>query len=76
MDKVIYLGQLISLNNGTEKEANRSISIACKKYWSLKNNIQRFIQHKTNGYKYLMHFNACIVTSVNMEMGSSRKQIK
>ncbi len=37
MDKGIYLGQLISFENRTEKEIETRISKTWKKFWSLKN---------------------------------------
>lgn len=36
VESTVYLGQLLSFHNGTLKEVNRRISIAWKKYWSLK----------------------------------------
>lgn len=34
--KTIYLGQLITFGKKTEKEINRRITLAWKKYWTLK----------------------------------------
>ena len=35
VDELIYLGKLIRMESQTEKEINRRITLAWKKYWSL-----------------------------------------
>lgn len=37
ISEIVYLGQLIALENKTDKEMNRRITLAWKKCWSLKN---------------------------------------
>ncbi len=61
VDEVVYLGQLISLKNKTEKEVNRRISLAWKKYWSLKH----ILKGPFSYYQKSQIFNSCIIPVIS-----------
>ena len=47
MNEIVYLGQLISFENGIGKEIERRISLAWKNYWSLKSIYKEKLNIKT-----------------------------
>ncbi len=53
---MIYLGQLISLENRTEKEINRRINLPWKKFWSLRHIFKGNFQNYQKGEI----FNKCV----------------
>ncbi len=57
VDNIIYLGQLITFQNHTDKEVNRRIALAWSKLWSL-----GFILKNNFPISYKSHiFNSCVV---------------
>jgi len=61
VDSIIYLGQLISFDNQSEKEINRRIALAWKKFWKLS-----FILKQNYPIQFKKQiFNSCIVPALS-----------
>ena len=60
MDEIVYLGQLISLKNRTEKELNRRISLGWGKFWQLK----EIFKGPFNINSKIDIFNSCIIPTL------------
>lgn len=59
-DEIIYLGQLFSIENKSEKEVKRTISIGWKEFWFLKTKLKGpfSLKHKNQV------FNACVLSPI------------
>jgi len=60
VDEYVYLGQLISMQNQTQKEINRRISITWKKFWTLKH----ILKGPFSYYHKSLIFNSCILPTL------------